>query len=57
MTKFREWYIDNWQAITWCLIIVLGASTVVSFYKGDYATAATSFFMAGINYVLGKPFK
>lgn len=54
MSKFREWYVTNQDAITWFLIGLLTSGGIDQLARGDYLWAGVSFAMAYTNYALRK---
>ena len=50
MTKFREWYVRNQDAITWFVIGLLTLSTIDYAIKGDWLWATISAVLIAINY-------
>ena len=50
MTKFREWYVRNQDAITWFVIGLLTLSTVDYVVKGNWLWATISAVLIAINY-------
>ena len=51
MSKFRQWYTVNAVEITWFLIGILLASSVVDFVSGDYFWGTVNLALAYINYI------
>lgn len=54
MNKFREWYINNSNEITWFLIGLLVSGGIDSLVRGNYGNAALGFGIAYINYFMNK---
>ena len=54
MNKIRQWYLRNYEAITWFLIGWLVLAGLTSFFKGDYINAAIAFGVAVLNYTFVK---
>lgn len=54
MSKFRDWYITNQDAITWFLIGFLTADGFNALAHGNYGSAALSFGIAALNYAMVK---
>lgn len=54
MSKFRDWYIRNQDAISWFVIGVLADQTLVQLSRHDYVGAAISAVLAVINYYFVK---
>jgi hypothetical protein len=52
MNKFRQWYLNNQQEITWFLIGFLVMAGLQDLRVGDYVGAVISFGLAYINYKL-----
>lgn len=50
MTKFREWYVRNQDAITWFVIGLLTLATIDYVVKGDWLWATISAVLIAINY-------
>lgn len=51
MNNIREWYLRNYEAITWFLIGLLFYAGLIDFGQGDYFGALLSWGIALINYV------
>lgn len=54
MNKFRQWYINNSNEITWFLIGLLVSSGIEQIIRSNYSGAAISFGIAYLNYILNK---
>ncbi len=54
MSKFRQWYLENNEAITWFLIGFLTADGLNSLAQGKPGMAAISFGIAALNFFLRK---
>ena len=54
MNKFREWYINYSNEITWFLIGLLVSGGIESILRENYGQAALSFGIAYVNYILNK---
>lgn len=54
MNKFREWYMNNSNEITWFLIGLLVSGGIDSLIRGNYVSAALGFGIAYLNYILNK---
>ena len=54
MNKFKQWYVNNQDAITWFLIGWLTLQGLHELAKGDYLWAGISFAVAVLNYVLSR---
>jgi hypothetical protein len=54
MNKFREWYIRNSNEITWFLIGILTIGGLESLVREQYGSAALSFVLAYVNYLMNK---
>jgi hypothetical protein len=54
MNKFRQWYLNNSNEITWFLIGVLTISGLESLAREQYVHAALSFGIAYLNYFFNK---
>lgn len=54
MNKFRNWYVDNQDAITWFLIGVLTISMIDYASKGNWLWAGISAVMIVANYWFRK---
>lgn len=54
MNKFKTWYVDNQDAITWFLIGVLISGGIDQMARGDYMWAGVNFLLAYTNYALRK---
>lgn len=54
MNKFREWYTNNSNEITWFLIGVLTIGGLESLAREQYGHAALSFGIAYLNYFMNK---
>lgn len=54
MNKFREWYINNSNEITWFLIGLLVSGGIDSLARGNYGNAALGFGIAFLNYIMNK---
>jgi hypothetical protein len=54
MNKFKTWYVDNQDAITWFVIGLLTSSGIDQLARGSYLLAGISFAVAYLNYSLRK---
>ena len=54
MYKFRQWYLSNMTEITWFIIGMCVTGGIDSLVRSDYISAALSFTLAYINYILNK---
>ena len=54
MNKFRSWYINNQDAISWFLIGLLSGQAVEQLTRRDYVGALVSAAFAAANYYLVK---
>lgn len=54
MNKFRQWYMSNVTEITWFVIGVCVTGGINSLTLGNYGSAALSFALAYLNYVLNR---
>jgi len=54
MNKFRQWYTNNSNEITWFLIGLLVSGGIDSLARGNYVNAALSFGIAYLNYFVNK---
>ena len=54
MEKIRQWYLRNYEAITWFLIGFLTLSGLQELSRGQYLSALISFVLVAINYAFLK---
>lgn len=54
MTKFKQWYVRNQDAITWFIIGWMLPSGIYSLSQGDLLWSAIQFTIAGTNYFLRR---
>ena len=54
LNQFKNWYLQNQNEITWCLIGFLTASALSSFSRGNYGDMLFSLLLAFANYYLNK---
>lgn len=54
MNKFRQWYMNNDIQITWFIIGMLVTGGIDSLVRGNYGSAAISFAIAYLNYVVNR---
>jgi len=54
MNKFRDWYLDNANEITWFVIGMCVTSGIDSLSRGQYGSAVMSFVLAVVNYFMNK---
>lgn len=54
MNKFRDWYLRNYNEITWFLIGFLVMAGLTDLGDGNYTGAVISFGIAYINYIFSK---
>jgi hypothetical protein len=54
MEKFREWYVDNQDAITWFLVGFLVYGGIDQLAKGNYGSALLDFGLAYANYFMNR---
>lgn len=52
MNKFKTWYVDNQDAITWFLIGLLTSGGIDQMARGAYLLAGVTFAVAYLNYAL-----
>ena len=50
LEQFRQWYLRNYDAITWFVIGFLIATGLSEFASGDWADALVFWVIAAINY-------
>jgi len=54
LERFRHWYLDNAQEITWFIIGAMIMSGLIYFGQGMYPNAAVSFAIAWANWYFGR---
>lgn len=54
LANFRQWYLRNYEAITWFIIGWLAFGSLVNFGQGNYVEALLLLGIAFINYVFVK---
>ena len=54
ISKFRQWYMTNYDAITWFLIGWLCFGGLLEFARGDYVSAIFYLGIAFVNYIFVK---
>lgn len=54
MNKIKQWYLRNYEAITWFLIGVLSLAGLQELSRGEYLSALWSFALVALNYVFVK---
>jgi hypothetical protein len=54
MNEFRQWYLTHSTQITWFLIGLLTMSGFEALLLGNYGSAALSFGIAYLNYMLDR---
>lgn len=54
MNKFKTWYVDNQDAITWFLIGLLTSGGIDQLARGEYMWAGVNFALAYVNYALRR---
>lgn len=54
MNKLRQWYLRNYEAITWFLIGILTLAGLQELARGEYLSALLSFVLVALNYAFVK---
>ena len=54
MSKIRQWFVRNQDAITWFIIGICVMAGLSSLAVGNYVSAAFNFAIAAVNYFLNK---
>lgn len=54
MSRFKNWYVRNQDAITWFVIGLLVSSALEHLARGQYTGAMISIALAGVNYYFGR---
>jgi hypothetical protein len=54
MNKFREWYLTNYNAITWFIIGFLSMDVLVQLSRDNIAGAGLSALLVALNYFFVK---
>lgn len=54
MNKFRQWYLENSNEITWFIIGMCTFTGLTALAREDYSSAIINLSIAYINYVLNK---
>lgn len=54
MEKIRQWYLRNYEAITWFLIGFLTLAGLQELSRGEYLSALISFALVVVNYAFLK---
>jgi hypothetical protein len=54
MNKFKTWYVNNQDAITWFVIGWMAQAGLHNFSTGDYVWAGICFVIAYLNYAMRR---
>ena len=54
ISKFRQWYLRNFEAITWFLIGWLCLGGLTAFWRNDFTTALICWAIAFLNFISVK---